>query len=162
MARRIAHRYRCGITVRVPDGCLTRIEACEKLKVGYWRFRGLSTRPRLIRHPMPRGPHCHKIAYVPDPLVEFLRLMLPWDDGGPVPDGAIDEAQQADTIEARLFANWAIERNARRLARLLRGLRGRNEARALRAHAAILRQRRQRMIGTIIELVEERMPEYRR
>jgi hypothetical protein len=160
MARRIAHHYRCGIKVRVPPGCLTRTEACEILKVGYGRFRGLSTRPRFIRHPMPPGPHCHRIAFVPVPLAEFLRLTLPWDDGGPVPVGAIAEAEQADTIEAALFANWATERNVLRCARLMREGGRRSEARALRLRAATLREIREGMIRVIIEFVEERMPVY--
>jgi hypothetical protein len=132
MARRIAHRYRCGITVRVPEGCLTRTEACEILKVGYWRFRGLSTRPRFIRHPMPRGPHCHRVAYVPIPLAKYLKRKLSYDYDGAIPIGAIDEAEQENTIEGVLFAKWAIERNARCAARLLREVGLRSQARALR------------------------------
>jgi len=69
--RRAADQW--GATLAVCFPSLTR----ERLKVGYWRFRGRSTRPRFIRHPMPQGPHCHRIAYVPVPLGKYLKRKLP-------------------------------------------------------------------------------------
>lgn len=161
MAHRIADRYRCGITVRIPLGCMTRTEACEKLKVGYWRFRGLSTKPRVIRHPMPRGPHCHRIALVPEPLAEFLARRLPYEKGAAIPYAAITEAFQADTIGARLFANWAVEHNARIIAGLSRDVGMRAQATSLQRRAAIVRQARERMVKAIIAVVETRIPENR-
>jgi hypothetical protein len=85
---------------------------------------------------MPRGPHCHRIAYVPVPLAEFLRLTLPYEDGGPVPVGAIVEAERAYTVEGALFIFWAIKRNALCLARLLREVGLLSEAWALRLRTA--------------------------
>jgi hypothetical protein len=159
--QRVAHRFRCGVKIRAPRGCLTRTEACALLKIGAHRLRGLATKPRHVRHRMYDGPHCHPVTYVPVPLFKYLAWKLPYD-GGPVHAGAIAEAQQADTPEARLFAMWALERNARCVARLTEEVGGRNAARELRELAAALREDRQCMIQAILEVVEERMPEYRR
>ena len=160
--QRVAHRFQCGVTIRAPAGCMTRTEACALLKVGPHRFRGLIIKVRHVHHRMYDGPHCHRIAYVPLPLAEFLRLRLPWDDGGPVPVGAIAEAEHADTIEAKLFVSWAIERNARCCARLLCEVGRRSEAWALRPSAAACREFREGLVRAIIESVEEQMPEHGR
>ncbi len=141
--------------------CLTRTEACERLKVGYWRFRGLSTRPRVIRHSMPRGPHRHRIAYVPIDLARFLALTLTYGEGA-VPKEAIEESEQRGDIAEEIFVVWATERNLRRLASLYREVGLRAKVSRLLDAANRLRECRERMVKIIIGLVEERMPDYRR
>jgi hypothetical protein len=67
-----------------------------------------------------------------DPARKISKRKLSYDYNGAIPIGAIDEAEQENTIEGVLFAKWAIERNARCAARLLREVGLRSQARALR------------------------------
>lgn len=141
-------RTACGVRLPIPSGYLTHLETARLLP--HCKLRSVSTRSLLRTH-RANGPHRHRVRYIALPIVEYLLRRATWAQiHASVDTQAIDAALRTETLGARLFAMWAVERNALIAARLIDPNRNAHHVKTdvartaykLRAHARQVRQRR--------------------
>lgn len=109
-----------------------------------------ATRQVRLYHHLDDCHHVHKFRFVPHAIIRARAMRMRYTGHGQyrvviVPDLVIRAAQERDTLADRLFVLWAIEQNARALARLLRTHRRNDPSRALVRGARRLKMIRQRL-----------------